>query len=576
VAVLPAHDSAVLEVSAGINTPLGNHAAELTIRLGEQVVHKQPLWLRVQKPAVAGIKYAPTELFLLAGQQQALRVTVQRQGYQGPIEVQLHGLPEALSSRPALIPAHEETATLEVSAAAATELWTGRAELTARAGEHTLWTSSMKAAVQRADGLRLVAVAPVSLKAGETKNVQVTFDRRGYNGPVDLKIDDLPAGLTSKPITATGSEGLASLQVSAAPDIREVQVKAQVSLSVGMQIFGTETVTIKVEKGKPVLKENVRFTSFDGVQLWGTWYRSAKGKEATCVLLLHNRGERRMQPSWDALAVRLQEQGYAVLSFDFRGHGDSTSVDERFWQYAANKNGIQAGPETAKDTIRADDFSREYYPVLANDIAAARNFLDTLNDQGKCNSSTVLVVGTQEGATLGALWLCAECCRHQVASIKPARLEKVPEGKQVAAAVWLNPSLTLDGKSVPLIDWLTRTGRDHKVATTVVYGGRDGNAADLASAFLKETAPGPTKETVVPGTRRAGNGLLDQNLGTEAAIVSYLEGVLKDRPAPAWAARDVERKMYYWVLPPGPTHVFAKQRGEKNMHLLPLAALGIR
>jgi hypothetical protein len=577
VAVLPAHDSAVLEVSTGINTVLGNHPAELTIRLGDQVVDKQPLWLRVQKPAVGGIKYSPTELYLLAGQQQTLRVTVQRQGYQGPIEVQLNGLPEALSSRAALIPAYEETTTLEVSAAAATELWTGRAELTARAGEHTLWTSSMKAAVQRADGLRLVAVAAVSLRAAETKNVQVTFDRRGYNGPVDLKIDGLPAGLTAKPITATGSEGLATLEVSAAPDIRDMEVKARATLSVGTQTFGTETVTIKVEKGsgKPVLKENVRFSTFDGVQLWGTWYRSAKGKDAPCVLLLHHRGERRTQPSWDALALRLQEQGYAVLSFDFRGHGDSTSVDERFWQHAANKNGVRVGPDMGKDTIRADDFGREYHPVLANDVAAARNFLDILNDQGKCNSSTVLLVGTQEGATLGALWLCAECCRHQVASIKPARLEKVPEGKQVAAAVWLNPSLTLDGKSVPLMDWLTRTGRDHKVPMTMVYGGRDANAADLAGVFLKETAPGPTTQTVMPGTRLAGNALLDQN-GTEAAIVGYLEGVLKDRPAPAWASRDVERKMYYWVLPPVPTHLIAKQRGEKNMHLLPLSAFGIR
>jgi hypothetical protein len=585
VVVLPLQDSAVLEVQAGIHAGLGAQPAELTMRLGDQVVHKQPLWLRVQKPAVAGVSYSPKELFLLAGERQTLRVTVQRQAYQGPIEVQLNGLPEGLSSRPALIPVQQETATLEVSTVANADTWTGRAELTARAGEYTLWNSPVKASVHRPGGLRLVAVASVSLKAGETRNVQVTFDRRGYTGPVDIRIDDLPAGITSKPVTAIGSEGIATLEVSAAPDIRDMEIKAKVTLSVGTQTFGMETFTIKVEKGpgKPVLKENVRFTSFDGVQLWGTWYRSTKGKEASCVLLLHHLGGRRVQPSLDALALRLQKEGYAVLSFDFRGHGDSTTVDERFWQHPGNKTGIRSGSDAAKDTIRLDDFNPEYYPVLANDIGAARTFLDTLNDQAKCNSSTVTLIGIQEGATLGALWLYSECCRHQVISIKPARLEKVPEGKQVAAAVWLNPSPTLAGKSVPvfdksvpLVDWLVRAGRDHKVPMTFMYGERDGSAADLAKVFLKETAPGPTTKTVVPDSKLTGSALLDQNPEAETALLAYLEGILKERPATPWGFRDMERKIYYWAIPPGPTHVIAKQRNEKNMHLLPLASFGIR
>ncbi|MBI2142241.1 hypothetical protein HYU15_01975, partial [Candidatus Woesearchaeota archaeon] len=57
------------------------------------------------------------------------------------------------------------------------------------------------------------------------------------------------------------------------------------------------------------------FTTDDGFVIKGNYYR-ADGSKA--VLLLHMLGKDRYD--YNALAQQLQEQGYAVLAIDFRGH----------------------------------------------------------------------------------------------------------------------------------------------------------------------------------------------------------------------------------------------------------------
>src|SRR5258707_4083418 len=78
-------------------------------------------------------------------------------------------------------------------------------------------------------------------------------------------------------------------------------------------------------QNEPVDKEDVSFKTFDGVLLKGSFYKSAKGGNSPVVMLLHKfGGSRAAQSDWEKLAVRLQKKGYAVMAFDFRGHGTST------------------------------------------------------------------------------------------------------------------------------------------------------------------------------------------------------------------------------------------------------------
>ena len=105
------------------------------------------------------------------------------------------------------------------------------------------------------------------------------------------------------------------------------------------------------------------------------------------VLLLHGYGEDCKSAGWISLAKALNEKGYAVLRFDFRGHGDSKAVEPGmpnanpmlavpgFWDQAENRTGIR-GVKGRPTEIDAKHFTPGYHRILANDIAAAKAFLD--------------------------------------------------------------------------------------------------------------------------------------------------------------------------------------------------------
>ncbi len=149
----------------------------------------------------------------------------------------------------------------------------------------------------------------------------------------------------------------------------------------------------------------VSFPTCDGMELAGTFYPPGAGKKDkdAVVLLVHNfshRGGGGSHGEWDDLAAKLQKEGYSVLSFDFRGFGGSKSVSPDFWKFRQNQvlRGFRGGAKSA-ESIDQKDFPGHYYPVLINDIAAARAFLDRKNDMRDVNTSNLIVIGAGQGAT---------------------------------------------------------------------------------------------------------------------------------------------------------------------------------
>ncbi len=147
--------------------------------------------------------------------------------------------------------------------------------------------------------------------------------------------------------------------------------------------------------------EDVQFMTADKVEIRGTFYPAAKTK-APCAILLHNIGGNRRQEGWDKLAQVLSKD-FAVLTFDFRGHGDSTNVDPLFWKSSTNM--MIRGANKMPSKISYKDFPDAYYPMLTNDLAAAKRYLDQQNDANACNSSSIVVIGAQDAAAIGAFWI---------------------------------------------------------------------------------------------------------------------------------------------------------------------------
>ena len=72
--------------------------------------------------------------------------------------------------------------------------------------------------------------------------------------------------------------------------------------------------------------EKVQFTTGDKVEIIEMFYRP-KAPEAPSLILVH--GIRGDHTRWESMATSLQSDGYAVLTFDMRGHGESLKQRDR-------------------------------------------------------------------------------------------------------------------------------------------------------------------------------------------------------------------------------------------------------
>jgi hypothetical protein len=346
--------------------------------------------------------------------------------------------------------------------------------------------------------------------------------------------------------------------------------------------------------------ETVRFETIDAVELKGTYWPSTRGRKGPVAILLHRPNGSSSEDGWHLLGDDLQKAGFAVLAFDFRGHGDSTGVSPEFWDFPHNVQNVKRKGGTKPTSIAAADFMPRYWQHLINDITAAKRYLERrYNDSGECNTSNIVLIGAEGGATLGALWLETELKRYRLVNgVK----NKTPEGKDVVACVWLNMSGYLGGSPVAqLKTWLKNAGngREIKIPMAFLYGKDDKNraeswAVELVKAIRPNYKPGVkapktdelrgTLEFGIPGTQLVGSKLLANPLPTRAEIVvNYLQGFIFDenKGQNEWEKRDNEANPSFWEVGLGQQifcHpiVLRQPVMGKNLLPVPLLQLGIR
>ena len=74
---------------------------------------------------------------------------------------------------------------------------------------------------------------------------------------------------------------------------------------------------------EPAVTDQARFATGDGEEISGLVY----GQGDIGIVLAHMRG--RGQSSWAEFATQASDSGYVVLTFDFRGYGDSTGTKDK-------------------------------------------------------------------------------------------------------------------------------------------------------------------------------------------------------------------------------------------------------
>ncbi len=310
-----------------------------------------------------------------------------------------------------------------------------------------------------------------------------------------------------------------------------------------MGTLGAMACAIGAARGAGEKYKTYEFVSADGVKLEGNLWSNAgaANKKDATVLLLHNfndkTGGSSRDEGWDQLGDKLLDKGYSVFSFDFRGYGESTKVDpDKFWDLRKNPQNqyIQGYNKLPlADTIDHAKFEHAYYPYLANDVEAAKAFLDRRNDSGEVNTSSLFVIGAGEGATVGALWMASQwhlqkgdldALGNVIFDVKTRKYSlQEPEGKDQAGAIWLSISPTLAGRSVSgaVHTLVGEVGGADRVPMVFVYGGKDKDGKEFAGSSL---------QAIISGYRRGTGG--------SVPAVEVTEKMEEKQPSAEWKLPD--------------------------------------
>ena len=389
-----------------------------------------------------------------------------------------------------------------------------------------------------------------------------------------------------------------------------------------MGTLGAMACAIAAARGADAKKyKTYEFESADGVKLEGNLWSNAgaANKKDATVLLLHDMsktGGSSRDEGWDQLGDKLQSEGYSVFSFDFRGFGGSKSVNpDKFWDLRKNpqNRNIQGHDRLPlADTIDHAKFDRAYYPYLANDVEAAKAFLDRRNDSGEVNTSSLFVIGAGEGATVGALWMASQWHLRKgdlgplgTVNVDPRTGQvslQEPEGKDQAGAIWLSISPTLGGNRVSgfIQSWVGEVGGANRVPMAFLYGGKDAAgkrySGECLEAVIKgyrrvngsaslpqleltekmaEKTPSPTWKLpdtfkfAVGATTLVGSKLLSDD-STTSTVVHILNHVMGDRKNLESKTRDNDKAAFFWKFE-SPLPIQAKQPMDPTLPLIPVS-----
>jgi len=336
--------------------------------------------------------------------------------------------------------------------------------------------------------------------------------------------------------------------------------------------------TVRGQGAKKVISKEVSFNTFDGVKLGGVLYPNTGGKRDAVVLLLHAFDLKAGggQAGWSELAKTLHEDGYTVLSFDFRGFGESKTVDkDTFWAFPHNSGGLIKGSVKKGENLDHKNFNAGYLRYLVNDVAAAKAYLDRRNDAKELNSSNVIVMGAGEGAAVGAMWLANESRRRRDTNVPPTRfgpaLAPQSEINDIACAVWLSISPKV-GPTPGVGRWILEAGgKKHKVPMAFIFAKADTSGDTLARNYVKLIKPvaGKTKDFPntgffgIAGTAKLTGMKLIGEGDTTTKIKQYLDLVLEGRPAKEQKNRHSEASAYWYIWPNGNPKVLSKKAGQE-------------
>lgn len=260
----------------------------------------------------------------------------------------------------------------------------------------------------------------------------------------------------------------------------------------------------------------------DGKPIAITYYpvdEKAEGEpeDAPVVILIH--GTQKDRLFWEKAptnlgeptAVLLSRAGFAVVTIDMRGYGESRAAAGR-----------RVNPQA-------------YY----GDLEAVKKFLLDEHQQKRLNINKIGVVAAGDFSAIAATWAAGDWRKPDYDdAIRPS--ERTPRGRDVQAVALLSPSLSMSReKTAPAIRYLADPARG--VSLLVLSGEDDprdkGAFDDLSRLMNADKEPTDNLYAIRYKTAFHGTDLLGQrNLPTERDLFAFLTKYLKEVESP-WVDR---------------------------------------
>jgi len=283
------------------------------------------------------------------------------------------------------------------------------------------------------------------------------------------------------------------------------------------------------------------FVTSDRVLLTGSFYPGHADKDTVPVILLHGHGKSREE--FAPLITEMKKRGYAILAFDFRGHGESITrfPDPReLMQQQASRNQEQGMPNPHREGMMVppqpqmppqppkpveylqESFKRvDYENLYKFDCLPFYQFLVQQNNAEKLNLNKLVIIGVDMGGTVGG-----QITKQLWANSK---------GKNVRSLVIVSPNYDLFSKTllkeakcfhkeVPLlmmVGQLDRQSRENALNLREDILGKEKRKDDDPTSL---SSPVPIAE--FPTERQGGELLKESKLGVPQRIADYIDETL--------------------------------------------------
>ena len=258
----------------------------------------------------------------------------------------------------------------------------------------------------------------------------------------------------------------------------------------------------------------------DEAQIKITYYQSGRGKDAPVVILLHNKDGNRFiwgGKNSGGFADRLQNEGYAVVAVDLRGHGESSEL----------KRG-------KGDFRRAD-----YLAMIELDMEAVRKFIFEEHQKGNLNMNRSAIIGPEAGATIAVHYALINWNKPRYDDAPAGSGRQTPRGEDIRALVLISPQQNVQGLSLAQpLKALSAPAR--RIAFMVAVAEDDSQDKGQSQKTFDQISAVSDSESRMyikkyPGSAR-GTDLLGKRTKLEDNISAFLSKHLRDLDIP-WTDR---------------------------------------